>query len=289
MGTALLSNPLISTAVTIGAIVIPIFLAARSAAQFVGANHAYIRRFLTATLFGISLGILGYEFDKLLEFHITEAISSGLSIELPQYTYGAVLGLSLFFIALTSPFVREKEKLDARLLLWINAALGGVNGLIQFAISSAFAVSAFGWFGGKVPLPLLIVMCILGVIVGATATFSANVVMASWLSGITKDSSEETADTQADSDTGAIGCIYSISSLIAGVVYLPFFIILFKFLGLVGLLAYIGVSIGLSLALVALTALIEILPTWTLVVGAVIIVVAFQVIKGYGSILAIFH
>ncbi len=287
MGTAFLTNPLISTAIAVGAIVIPIFLAARSAAQFVGANHAYVRRFLTATLFGISLGILGYEFDKLLEFRVTGAISSGLSIVLPQYTYGAVIGLSLFFIALSSPFVREKEKLDVRLLLGINAVLGAINGMIQFAISSAFAVSAFGWFGGKVPLPLLIVMCLLGAIVGAAATFSANVTMASWLSKINKDDAEKTADGENASDT--FGCIYSISTLIAGIVYLPFFIILFKFLGLGGLLAYIGVSIGLSLVLVALSAVIEILPTWVLVVAAVIIVVAFQVIRGYGSILTIFH
>lgn len=63
MGIALLSNPIISTIIAIGAIVIPLFLAARSAAQFVGANHAYVRRALTAALFGVSLGILGYEFD----------------------------------------------------------------------------------------------------------------------------------------------------------------------------------------------------------------------------------
>jgi hypothetical protein len=101
--------------------------------------------------------------------------------------------------------------------------------------------------------------------------------MASWLSKINKDDAEKTADGENTSDT--FGCIYSISTLILGIVSLPFFIILFKFLGLGGLLAYIGVSIGLYLVLVALSAVIEILPTWALVVAAVIIVVAFQVIR----------
>src|SRR5579863_7912063 len=138
MITALLSNPLLSTGVAIGAIVIPIFLAARSAAEFVGANQAYVRRFLTAALIGLALGIWGYEFDKVLNFKITGVIAAGLSLQAPTSTYGVVVGLFTFLVTLTSPIVRKAEKLSSNALRAANTILAGLSGAVEYCIATAF-------------------------------------------------------------------------------------------------------------------------------------------------------
>lgn len=217
-------------------------------------------------------------------------IAAGLSLSLPVYTYGVVTGLSIFFLGLSSPFVREGEKMDSTVLLAINAIVGGVNGTVQYCIASAFAVNTFGWFGGKVPLWLLIIMGVLGFILMAIFSVSGNVMVASWFRP--KDA---VADTDADTDgaesknsAGSAGCVYAILSWVNLVVYLAFFIVLFRFLGWGGLFAYIGVSTGLLVALVIISTIVELLPTLVLVIAAIVITVAFEVARGYPSILALF-
>ncbi|HUY78964.1 MAG TPA: hypothetical protein VMV29_19480 [Ktedonobacterales bacterium] len=301
MLSVLLSNPLLSTSIAIGAIIIPIFLAVRSAAQFVGGNQAYVRRFLTAALVGLILGVWGYEFDKVLEFKITGAIAAGLSLKLPMSTYGVVIGVFTFLVTLTSPIVRDTEKLNSNLLRAINTFLAGLSGAVVYCVATALAVVTFGWFGGVAPLALLIGLAILGFLATGIIALTASNLNLMFAHQRQNTNADPQANGVAADDvvtSGAatglaevpagVGCVFSVASLISLVVSLPFFIILFRLYGLVGLLIYLGVSVGLTVGAFVISAIVEVTPKWVLIALAVLIAVAFQIISGYGHILALF-
>ena len=265
MVTDLLGNHYVQLALSLGSIIGGAYSVATALTKRMELYHAYIRRVLSALIYGAGLGVITYIFDKRLDYFYERLISNATGITLPGFTYGVATGVFYFLALLATPKVRDGEKINPQFLLVLYALVAGIGTAVFFPVGAIFLIDRYHWFGWTLNGVALLIILGVGFILGVVIGFYGGSPLA----------------RGDDESAGTRGCILQVIGLILGI---PAFIAFGQIMGWGPFLLYMAICFGVGIVLAILSAVVEVMPSWVLAAVGIILVALFAVVRGYETI-----